>query len=364
MRVGMICPYSLTLPGGVQNQVLGLARALRRQGVDTRVLGPCDGPPPDTGVTPLGNSLPTASNGSVAPIAPDSSAQLRVIRALRDEQFDVLHIHEPMAPGPTMTALFLKQAPVVATFHRAGPSRSYRYLNRSVRWLRRRIEVSAAVSEEAAASAAAQIGGTYEVLFNGVEVDRYQTGTVQREERPTIFFVGRHEPRKGLDVLLETMPRLPADVVLWVGSEGPQTEALRARSAGDPRIQWLGTISDEEKIERLRRAWVFCAPSLSGESFGVVLLEAMAARTPVVASALAGYARVAREGRDALLSPPGDSHALAAKLEMALFDDRTRRTLVTSGAARADIYSMQRLAERYLTLYEKAIGSDPVATLA
>ena len=100
MRVGLVCPYSLTIPGGVQGQVLGLARSLRSLGHEVRVLGPCDGPPPDAGVTPLGRSVPTAANGSVAPIAPDPSAQLRTIRALRDEDFEVLHLHEPMAPGP------------------------------------------------------------------------------------------------------------------------------------------------------------------------------------------------------------------------------------------------------------------------
>lgn len=364
MRVGMISPYSLTLPGGVQNQILGLARALRSLGVDTRVLGPCDGPPPDTGVTPLGNSLPTASNGSVAPIAPDPAAQLRIIRALRDEEFDVLHIHEPMAPGPTMTALVLKQAPVVATFHRAGPSRSYQYLNRGVRWLRRRIEVSVAVSEEAAASAKAQLGGDYEVLFNAVEVDRYQAGTVDRAERPTVFFIGRHEPRKGLAVLLEAMSLLPADAQLWVGSDGPETARLRAAVAGDPRIQWLGRLSDEEKINRMRRAWAFCAPSLSGESFGVVLLEAMAALTPVVASDLPGYTKVAREGRDALLTPVGDPQAIADALTEVLYDRSVANRLVSSGGQRAETYSMTRLAERYLTLYEKALGADPAAALA
>ncbi|MGH9184927.1 MAG: glycosyltransferase family 4 protein, partial [Acidimicrobiales bacterium] len=108
MRVGIVSPYSLTVPGGVQGQVLGLARALRHQGHEVRVLGPCDGPPPDAGVTPLGKSIPTAANGSVAPLAPDPSAQLRTIRALRDEEFDVLHLHEPLVPGPTLTAMLFK----------------------------------------------------------------------------------------------------------------------------------------------------------------------------------------------------------------------------------------------------------------
>src|SRR5690349_5260704 len=129
MRIGLVCPYSLTVYGGVQSQVLALARSLRAGGHDARVLAPCDGPPPDGYVTPLGNSIPTAANGSVAPLAPDASAQLRFIRAVRDEGFDVLHLHEPMVPGACMTAALLKPTPLVGTFHAAGTSASYEYLS-------------------------------------------------------------------------------------------------------------------------------------------------------------------------------------------------------------------------------------------
>ena len=142
-------------------------------------------------------------------------------------------------------------------------------------------------------------------MFNGVEVETFSKATPWPTEGPTIFFIGRHEPRKGLAVLLEAMGELPAHVRLWIAGDGPETEQLRQRVAGDARIEWLGRISDEEKAARMRGADVFCAPSLRGESFGVVLLEAMAAETPVVASDLPGYANVAQAGRDALLVPPG-----------------------------------------------------------
>src|SRR3954470_21813693 len=133
LRIGLVCPYSMSIPGGVQAQVLGLARVLRSMGHEARVLGPCDGPPPATWVTPLGNSIPTAANGSVAPLAPDFSAALRTIRALRDEDFDILHLHEPLAPGPTMTSLLMHPAPIVATFHAAGDSTSYRLFTPALR---------------------------------------------------------------------------------------------------------------------------------------------------------------------------------------------------------------------------------------
>jgi phosphatidylinositol alpha-mannosyltransferase len=353
VHIGLVCPYSLTIPGGVQAQVLGLARTLRGMGVDVRVLAPCDGPPPDAGVTPLGASVPTAANGSVAPLAPDPAAQLRTIRALRDEAFDVLHLHEPLAPGPTMTTLLFRNAPMVGTFHRAGDSAAYTLAKPGVRWLARRLDVRCAVSKDALATAERALGGTYELLFNGIEIERFTKAVATPSTGPTIFFIGRHEERKGLAVLLDALPQLPVDVTLWVGGTGPQTEALRARHGGDPRIEWLGRLSDDEVASRMRGADVFCAPSLHGESFGVVLLEAMAAGAVVVASALDGYANVATDGVDALLTPPGDSQALSATLVRVLDDGRLRDRLVTAAESRAQEFSMVRLAEAYTRHYER-----------
>lgn len=350
----MISPYSLTIPGGVQGQVLGLGRALRSKGVDVRVLGPCDGPPPDSGVTPLGRSVPTAANGSVAPIAPDPSAQLRTIRAIRDEGFDVLHLHEPLCPGPTVTAIFLKAVPMLGTFHAAGGGGYRGWAGPLVRWGASRLALRCVVSEDARTTAVEALGGTYdsyELVFNGVELELFAKATPTPSTGPTIFFCGRHEPRKGLSVLLEAMTQLPPDVRLWIASDGPETEMLRSRSAGDHRIEWLGRISDEEKASRLRGADVFCAPSLHGESFGVVLLEGMAAGTPVVASDLPGYANVARADQDALLVPPGDAPALAAALRRIMDDRDLAAELVLSGEGRAATFSMDHLADRYLELY-------------
>lgn len=355
MRIGLICPYSLTIPGGVQGQVLALARTLRQAGHEVRVLGPCDGPPPDAGVTPLGNSIPTAANGSVAPLAPDPPAQLRTIRALRDEAFDVVHLHEPLAPGPTQTALMFKSQPLIGTFHAAGQSAGYRWLSPVLRWMHGKLDLSCAVSEDARKLAHEALGGEYVLVFNGVETDLFAKAVAWPTVGPTVFFVGRHEPRKGLAVLLDAMAELPPNVRLWIAGDGPETEQLRSRVAGDVRIEWLGRISDAEKAARLRGADVFCAPSLGGESFGVVLLEGMAAHTVVVASDLPGYANVARADRDALLVPPGDHHALAASLRRVLTDPVRARELVTSGDARAASFSMERLAEVYLGLYDEVL---------
>jgi phosphatidylinositol alpha-mannosyltransferase len=204
------------------------------------------------------------------------------------------------------------------------------------------------------------LGGTYELVFNGVDLDPFVRAIPTPTLGPTIFFCGRHEPRKGLAVLLDAMTRLGPEVRLWIASDGPETAELQTRHAGDGRICWLGRIDDDEKASRMRGADVFCAPSLRGESFGVVLLEGMAAGTPVVASDLPGYANVARSGRDALLVPPGDPDRLAAALDRALTDQDLARALVCSGAERAAEFSMDRLAERYLELYDRVLSARGV----
>lgn len=355
MKVGLISPYSLSLPGGVQGQVLGLARALRRLGHPTRVLGPTDGPPPETGVTSLGPSLALAANGSMAPIAPAPSVARRTIAALSDEAFDVVHLHEPLVPGCALTALVVADIPLVGTFHAAGASAAYRWGSRPLGWAADRLGRRCAVSAAAATLAQQALGGSYHLLPNGVEVASFADAEPWPTEGPTVLFLGRHEPRKGLAVLLEALDHLGPDVQVWVAGEGPETARLRATVAGDSRVHWLGRISDAERASRLRSAWVLCAPSLGGESFGVVLLEAMAAGAAVVASDLVGYAAVARPGREGLLVAPGDARALAKALGSVLVGIDQAASLVAAGRERAAELSMDRLAERYLEHYRALI---------
>lgn len=360
LRIGLLCPYSLTTPGGVQGQVMGLARALRKMGHEVRVLGPCDGAPPDTFVTPIGESLPTVANGSIAPLAPDPSAALRTIRVLRDEQFDVLHLHEPLTPGATITALVMRTAPIVATFHAAGESLSYKYLSAPLKGFASAIDHRVAVSKDAVLLAQRYIGGDYQILPNGVELDRFLSTSriATSSDRQSVFFCGRHEPRKGLEVLLQAHATLPDNVDIWIASEGPETERLKREWAGDSRLIWLGRISDTEKAQRLAQADVFCAPSLGGESFGVVLIEAMAASTPIVASALDGYMNVATHEVDALLVEPNDPQALESALRRILLDQDLRRRLVSNGQSRAGGFSMVQLAQTYVDIYRRVIAES------
>lgn len=361
LRVGLVCPYSLSLPGGVQGQVLGLARSLRRRGHEVRIIAPTDGPVNDPGVLSVGTTILNPSNGSVAPLAPDPPAQIRTIRALRDLELDVLHVHEPFCPGPSVTAVVVASVPVVATFHAAGDQPAYRYLGWLARAIARRIDVLVAVSEDARDLAATAVGGPWTILHNGVEVDTFDVEPWPRSPgRRVVLFVGRHEERKGLGVLLAAARQFPDDVEVWVAGSGPQTEELRRRHPDD-RIIWLGRIDDDERNRRMVAADVFCAPSIGGESFGVILLEAMAAGTPVVASDISGYVRVAGaigdEAPAALLPPAGDVAALAAAVTRVLGDASLAGDLVAAGRRRADHFSMDHLAASYEGLYRRTMRS-------
>ena len=266
---------------------------MRGMGVEARVLAPCDGPPPYAWVSPLGASVPTAANGSVAPVAPDPAAALRTIRVLRDERFDIVHLHEPLAPGPTWTAILASESPLVGTFHRAGESPWYRFARGPSKWAARKLALRCAVSELALKTAQEALGGQYELVWNGIDLSLLASATPWPTTGPTVLFLGRHEPRKGLEILIDAVVRYGLEARVWVAGRAGQTAQLKESTLGDPRFDWLGTITEEEKLRRLRGADVLVAPSLHGESFGMVLLEGMAAGAAVVASDIPGYANVA-----------------------------------------------------------------------
>ena len=367
LRVALVCPYSLSRPGGVQGQVVGLARVLAARGHRVAVFAPLDDPddvPHDIDLVVSGHSVSLPANGSEAPVSVSPRAARRALGDLRAGHFDVVHVHEPFSPGLPYALLVGRDVPpMVVTFHRSGGSIFYSLLRPlATRLAAKRFAVRCAVSEAARQTAHTAVGGDYVVLFNGVEVDRYADAVPWPTEVPTVLFLGRHEGRKGLPVLLDAFARLLADQqtrtapgpTLWVAGDGPDTDGLRRRYPQSPHIHWLGVLTEEEKLRRLAGADVLCAPSLGGESFGMVLLEAMAAGTLVVASDIPGYRDAA--GGKARLVPPGDAAALAAALADLLgpatgtrADEQERCR--TEGADRAREWSMDGLAQRYEALY-------------
>ncbi|HZU75029.1 MAG TPA: glycosyltransferase family 4 protein [Acidimicrobiales bacterium] len=354
MRIAQVCPYSLSSPGGVQGQVTGLSRVLAGMGHHVEVVAPCDGPPPNAQVRPVGTSVRVPANGSQAPVALSPACALRTVAALHDGDFDVVHLQEPLVPAPCLSALLASRRPLIGTFHRSGAGATYRMLGPLLGRLLDRLSLRVAVSPQARTTARDHLGGEYRLAFNAVDIEPFSSAVPTPTEGPTIFFIGRHEPRKGLGILLEAFATLPDDVRLWVASDGPQTQELRSRYGADGRIRWLGRVSDQERASRLRGADVVCAPSLRGESFGMVVLEAMAAGRPLVVSDLAGYRSVATDRKDALMVPPGDAAALAAALREVLGDPGLAQALGARGRERAEGLSMRRLAELYLDLYDEA----------
>ena len=363
----MLSPYSLSRPGGVQGQVIGLSRALRVRGHDVTVLAPADGPggmPDDVGEHyVIGRPTELHSNGSVAPVALSPTAAARAERFVRHGRFDVVHVHEPLAPMAAYGLVLTAPEPMVGTYHRAGVSRWVPVLKPLAELVGRRMQIRVAVSEAARRTGQRAGGGDFEVLFNGVEMDRFESAPPRRDEegRPAVLFLGRHEQRKGLNVLLDSFARLERPAVLWVAGDGPATEVERRRYPESDRVRWLGLLRDDEVAARLAGAAVLCAPSLRGESFGMVLLEGMAASCAVVASDIEGY-RTASGGHAALV-PPGDAGALARALGSALADavegvGQSSPEARKAATEYARAWSMDTLAERYLDVYARAIDAS------
>ncbi len=374
LRIAMVCPYSLSRPGGVQGQATGLARALRRRGHRVTVLAPTDsrsasmfdlgagdeGSIDGVRTSGVGRALGIRSNGSVAPVALSPLAPWRVERFVAHHGVDVVHLHEPLAPTVGYGALLAHRTPVVATFHRSGGSGWYRALGPAARRLRRRIDVACAVSEAACRTAREALGGDCDVLFNGVDTDEYANAPPRPTRgRPTALFLGRHEDRKGLAVMLDAFDRMGGRAQLWIAGSGPRTAALRLRHPPSERLMWLGTLSESEKASAVAGADVLVAPSLGGESFGMVLLEGMAGRCAVVASDIDGY-RDAAAGHAELVAP-GDPGALARVVSQALDDaalgrGRSSPAALDAAAAHAAAWSLDALAAAYEDRYRSVLA--------
>jgi phosphatidylinositol alpha-mannosyltransferase len=360
MRIAMVSPYDLSAHGGVQGQVLGLSAAMRDLGHEVVVVAPGRrGTSEDGGTVRVGRSVGVRANGSVAPESISPGAAFRAARIVRTRDIDVVHLHEPLAPAINYGCLIAARQPMVGTFHRNGTTALYQLFGPLARWAAGRLAVRCAVSESARDNAASSLGGDYVVLFNGIDVDAFSTDMPTPTAAPTALFLGRHEPRKGLEVLLEAWESVAPPAVLWIGGVGPATAELRRRYPPSTTRHWLGAISDEEKVARMAGANVFCAPSIGGESFGIVLLEAMAAGCAIVTSDIEGY-RDAAAGH-ARLVKPADPAALAEALEGALSDAAAGRGLSSPEAAAsarqwADRWSMAKLAGQYLEIYERVLA--------
>lgn len=363
MRVGLVCPYSWDTPGGVQAHVADLATRLRVLRHDARVLAPVDDPdsPLPDWVTPAGRAVPVPYNGSVARLAFGPVSLRRTVRWLRRGRFDVLHVHEPTVPSVSMLACFAARGPMVATFHTATErSRALQVFGTVLQPGLEKIHGRIAVSAAARRVIMQHLGGDAVLVPNGVDVARFAAGRPGPVPPPTVLFLGRlDEPRKGLSVLLDALPdliaRVPAVRLLVAGPGTPPAlpDGLAAH------VLLLGRIAEADKPDLYATATLYCAPNTHGESFGIVLAEAMAAGAPVVASDLEAFRTVLADGRAGALVRPGDPAALAAVLARLLADDRERARLSEAGRHVVQAYDWGVVVRAVVDVYETVRAADP-----
>lgn len=361
MRIGMVCPYSFDVPGGVQSHVLQLAEVMRAGGHYVSVLAPSSPHVklPDY-VVSGGKAVPIPYNGSVARLRFGPATHRKVKRWLMLGEFDVLHLHEPNAPSLSMLALQAAEGPIVATFHTSTTkSLTLSVFQGILRPFHEKIVGRIAVSDLARRWQMEALGSDAVEIPNGVDVPSFANAArLEGYPRPgrSVLFLGRFdEPRKGMPVLLGALPKLVrrfADIEILIVGRGDE-DALR-EEAGDlaGHLRFLGQVDDEAKASAMRSADVYCAPNLGGESFGIVLVEAMAAGTPVVASELDAFSRVLDGGQAGRLVPVGDADALADALIEVLADAALREKYIDAATQRVARYDWSVVAGQIMRVYE------------
>jgi len=379
MRIGIVCPYSFDVPGGVQFHVRDLAEHLIRRGHQVSVLAPAnDDTPVPPYVEAAGRAVPVKYNGSVARLTFGPVSAGRVRRWLAEGDFDVLHIHEPVIPSLSLLALWAATGPIVGTFHTANlRSRVMLAAQPLLRPSMEKIAARIAVSEDARRTLVEHFGGDAVVIPNGVYVNRFAEAEPRPSwqatpQRPTIAFVGRlDESRKGLPVLAQAVPAVlkcyPGARFLLLG-RGDGEQALAGLEPGAlAAIDLLGPLDDNAKAALLRSVDVYVAPQTGGESFGIVLVEAMSAGAPVLASDLGAFRRVLDGGALGALFPVGDSAGLANALIRLLDDPDARRGYSERASAGVRCFDWEVVGAQVLAVYETVrlgadrVGEDPQA---
>jgi phosphatidylinositol alpha-mannosyltransferase len=374
MRVALVSPYSWTYPGGVTRHIEALAERFLADGHDVRVLAPFD---PDDRLAavlhrgarpqlrsasdylvPLGRSVGFKANGAVSNLSITPSGVAAMHQELRTGGYDVVHVHEPIAPVTGWVCADWTRLPLVGTFHSFSESRVSNGLANVVgaRRVLNRLHVRIAVSEAAAWTGRRFFGGHYRVIPNGVEIPPFPARHVA-SDRLRIVFVGQAVERKGLPVLLRAFEALREHVPAELTVVGATREEIAPMLLDDRDIRALGKVGEDEKRIALEQADVLCAPSLGGESFGMVLTEAFAAGAPVVASGIAGYRGVVRDGVDGVLVPRGDAQALAEALRDLWLDPERRLEMGRAAAESAKRFAWPRVAAEVMAAYEDAIAT-------
>lgn len=378
MRIGIVCPYSWDVPGGVQFHVRDLAEHLIKLGHEVSVLAPADEDVPlPPYMVSAGRAIPVPYNGSIARLSFGFLSAARVRRWIHDGNFEVLHVHEPGTPSLSLLACWAASGPIVATFHTANPrSRAMLAGAPIVASAMEKINARIAVSEYARRTLVEHMGGDAVVIPNGVDVGyfsalsprpEWQTPAGHEQDGGTIGFLGRFgEPRKGLSVLLEAFPLIVEArprARLLVAGRGDADEAMRAlpeRVRGN--VEFLGMVGDADRGRLLRSVDVYCAPNTGGESFGIILVEAMSAGAAVLASNLDAFSLVLEGGDAGVMFPNGDAPALAKSALALLADPERRDALRAAESVAVRKYDWSVVAAEILSIYEMVTESTARVT--
>jgi phosphatidyl-myo-inositol alpha-mannosyltransferase len=371
MRVGLVCPYTWDVPGGVQEHIRDLAEALMDLGHEVSVASPADEDAvlPDY-VVPVGRAVAVPYNGSVARLSFGPLTASRVRRWVKEGNFDLLHVHEPAAPSLSLLACWVADIPIVATVHGANlRSRALHVAEPMIRSATEKISGWIAVSEAARSTLVRHLGGDAVLIPNGVTISRYE----KSEPLPgwpgpggAIGFLGRmDEPRKGLSLLLrafETVGAQRPGLRLLIAGPGDAVEvAAKVPAALRDRVVLLGQVSEAVKVQVYHSVDVFCAPNTGGESFGIVLAEAMAAGAPIVASDLDAFRRVLRGGKAGELFTSGDTEDLAAAIGRLLDDPQRRAALSAAASAAVRDYDWPTIAKDVEQVYAAVLPATGTA---
>ena len=357
-RIAIICPYALSIFGGVQEQVLAMSRELTARGNEVLVISPDSSDLSEyettAKVSHFGRLLSIPANGSRAPITLSFSAARKARKLVSEFQPDIVHFHEPFAPLVGWAILRSHTAPSVATFHRSGDGPAFSLTSPLLKWLSKYLDVAASVSSQAEKTIKKAVGIESKVLFNGFEISRFVETPRERSGEVTLTTIGRLEDRKGTATAISAVKSHNSNgTVQWkliVIGDGPERSKLEALSGRDENIVFVGAANDVDKRAWLRRSNALLCPALKGESFGLVLLEGMASETSVIASDIDGYRDAA--GSFATLFQPGSSTALEQAISKALLSETSES--LSAARNHAENWSMSRLIDQYETLYSEA----------
>jgi phosphatidyl-myo-inositol alpha-mannosyltransferase len=370
MKIGLVSPYDWSYPGGVRDHVWHLADEFIAMGHDVRIMAPASGAKRKVNekyILKMGGTTPIPINGSIARIMLDPSIALRVRRVLQREHFDVIHVHEPLVPGLSQTVLRCSNTVTVGTFHASSyPSiystskLAYASTYPFLRPLFRRLSGCIAVSTAALQFVSRYFPADYRIIPNGVNLDRFSQLVAPLPQfmdgKQNILFVGRFEKRKGAKYLLRAIPRIrerfPHTRFIFVG-EGRLRRGFQqfVERQGWQDVVFCGYVSDRDLPHYFASAHIFCSPATGGESLGIVLLEAMAAGVPIVASNISGYATVVSHGIDGLLTTPRNSEELAIAVGHLLGHEPLRQQFINAGLRKAHEYAWPRVAESIMDFY-------------